>query len=99
MTNKAPSEANLEHVTELATSSAWLNLDQTILLGTFGAEDDLGALLRLPSGDVLKVHKGDQFGEGEIIAIGGGHVIIDRTGGTTMLQQPQPRPKGRHSGA
>jgi hypothetical protein len=99
MTNKIRPEARRATVTDIATRRARLNLRETILLGTFGAEGELGALLRLPTGAVQKVHKGDAYGKGTIIAIGENHVIIEKTGRTTTLVQPQPRAKARQSGA
>ena len=74
---------------EIATTQARLNLRKTILLGTFGSESAPGALLRLPSGDVIRVTRGDPVAGGEIAAIDADKVVIAHGGRTTVLTAPR----------
>ena len=53
------------------------------LLGIFGSEDNLSALVQFPGGRTRKVTTGQRLGRSEIIAIDKGGLLI-RSGNTTV---------------
>lgn len=85
----ATSEAASAEVAEHATETAKLPLNRPVLLGTFGSSEMPGALIRLTSGDVVKVAKGENTRIGEIVAIAEGEVIVAQNGRTTRMTIPR----------
>ena len=63
-------------VTRNATTTAQFDPTQPMLLGIFGKEDNPHALIRLPSGQVRDVAKGDRIGAQRIAAIAPDAVIL-----------------------
>ena len=76
-----------EKVNELATTTA--KLDRTALIGVFGTEGALQALIRLPKGDIAKVSAGDSIGGAKVEAIDTDRVILTRRGSQHVLALPQ----------
>ncbi|SFR56982.1 hypothetical protein [Litoreibacter janthinus] len=76
----------LDKVGELATKPNRLNLDRETVIGIFGKENDLGALLRLPTGDIVRIKTGDTALGGVVKAIGDNSVIILAEGRTRRLR-------------
>ncbi|EPX81891.1 type IV pilus biogenesis protein PilP [Salipiger mucosus] len=71
-----------------ATTRARMNPRDLIVLGVFGASDDMRALLRLPNGRVTQVGRGDRVGGRQVVAIGEDGVVVSRSGRTERLEIP-----------
>jgi hypothetical protein len=84
MKDQAPTPGK---IAALANEEA--DLDRTALIGVFGNVSDPGALIRKPSGSVLKVKVGDHVDGGTVRAIGNDHLILARGEKTTVLRLPQ----------
>lgn len=85
----ASGEISPPEVAAHATQTSTLPLNKPVLLGTFGSSEIPGALIRLPSGDVVKVSKGETTRIGVIVGISEGEVIVARHGRTTRLTMPR----------
>ncbi|WGW03085.1 hypothetical protein [Tropicibacter oceani] len=72
-------------VTRNATVEVTLDPNAPLLLGTFGPEGAQNALIRLPSGKVQSVTKGDRI-QGQVIAAIGPDAVI--LGNSRRLQMP-----------
>jgi len=83
-----PSEPSSGKVARTATTSAPLDPDQPILLGTFGADNGRGALLRLTGGEVRKVRVGDDVEGDPVVAIGEDSVVLAHNGYARRLSIP-----------
>lgn len=88
MAQETPGNTDGRSVGDMATVRRKLNLNRTTLLGTFGDESALSALLRLPSGEVLRIAQGDEVWGGTIAAIGPGEVIIAQGSKTQTYRLP-----------
>ncbi|MFZ5961379.1 amidophosphoribosyltransferase [Thalassococcus sp. BH17M4-6] len=75
-------------VAENATRETDANLDALILLGTFGPQDNLTALLRLSNGKIAKVSRGDEIGGDTVIAIDEGRLALAQNGTAHWLAMP-----------
>lgn len=84
----ASGEISPPEVAAHATQTSTLPLNKPVLLGTFGNADAPGALLRLRSGNVVKVSPGENLRIGKVVGIAEGEVIIARRGRTTRLTMP-----------
>ena len=71
-----------------ATEANALPLNRLVLLGTFGDAKAPAALIRMPSGDVVKVTKGEKTKMGEVVGISDGLVIFAKHDRTTRLSMP-----------
>ncbi len=83
-TNPAPKG----RAAQQATQKDVVALDQTILIGVFGADDARSALVRLSSGKVRKVTVGDRLNWGRVAAIGDDRLLIQRNGKNIVLELP-----------
>lgn len=89
--NHEPNTSGMPSPTEVtthATEPSMLTLNKPVLLGTFGSPEKPGALIRMPSGDVMKVSKGENTRVGKILGISEGEVIVATFGRTTRLTMP-----------
>lgn len=75
-------------VAGLATQSNAVNRRNLSLLGLYGPEDNLTALLRLPSGRTRKVQRGSRLPEGRVVAIDAKGLVLSSRGGTQLLEMP-----------
>lgn len=82
------SETTPPHVARHATIQAPLDQHQLILLGIFGAESDLKALLRLPDGDIRRVETGDQVQGVTVLAIAPDHIAMGQGSVSRRLRIP-----------
>ncbi|MBE1284812.1 MAG: hypothetical protein GJ676_15990 [Rhodobacteraceae bacterium] len=69
----------------IATSSNALNTSSLSLLGVFGAEGRMQALIRLPGGRVRRVEPGDRVSGERIAAIDGDGLVLEHGGKTRRL--------------
>jgi hypothetical protein len=72
MTGKA------DTVAATATSLGALDKGELTLLGLFGPEGDLSALVRLPGGRIVKVVRGDRLTQGQVVAIDADGLMLQR---------------------
>jgi len=82
----ARAEPAVDDVAKQATQLRRLSLNRETVIGIFGKENDLGALLRLPTGDIVRVKVGDTALGGIVKAIGQRSVIIVAEGRTRRLR-------------
>lgn len=75
-------------VAKQATQPDAVALNKTILIGVFGAGDDMSALVRLSSGSMRKVAVGDRLNWGRVSAIGKDRLMILRNGKNIVLELP-----------
>ena len=61
------------------------------LLGTFGAENDPHALLKLRGGKTTTVSRGDSVNGETVVAIEEGRVALSRNGTAHWLEIPAPK--------
>ncbi|MEZ5714456.1 MAG: pilus assembly protein PilZ [Paracoccaceae bacterium] len=78
-----------EKAARLATQSVALKPTGLLLLGTFGSAARPGALLRLEGGETARVTPGDSLGDGTVLAIADGRVVIETAGQTVTLRLPE----------
>ena len=84
LTLAKPTSAN---VANLATQS--VSLDRTALLGIFGQNGNLHALLRVNARQILRVSVGDRFGNTTVTAIGEDAIALRKGSRDTGLRMPQ----------
>ncbi len=73
---------------KLATVNAPIDLDGLMLVGVFGKEDALEALVRLPGGKIRKVAPGGKLRGYRVAAIAADRVILQTPGGNRTLRFP-----------
>ena len=78
-----------DSVAATATSQGVLDRGELTLLGLFGPEADLAALVRLPSGRILKVVTGDRLARGRVVAIDAEGLMLQRGGATSRITIPE----------
>ena len=76
-------------VARQATMKNALNMHQAALIGVFGAASSRKALVRLPSGRIVKVSVGDRVDGGKIAAIGEHEVHYVKNGRNIVLAMPK----------
>ncbi len=79
---------------QAATQSAALPRRAPTLIGIFGPDNDLTALVRLPSGDIARLRPGDMLDRGTITAIAPDRVIVQTGPQTDSLRFPDVRKTG-----
>ncbi|MEM9551097.1 MAG: hypothetical protein AAGA05_07980 [Pseudomonadota bacterium] len=72
-------------VAALATDPDALDLSTTTVIGVFGPENALQALVRLPSGRVQRVKRGGRLNAARVAGIDNSGVVLSRNGRTTRL--------------
>lgn len=85
----APSAASPKNVARDATQGSGLNLSQVNLLGTFGPSRSPRALVRMPSGQVVKVSVGDRMDGGRVSEIRQGQLRYVKSGRNVTLTMPR----------
>lgn len=88
MSEQNPNDEALAKTQRLATRDNAIDLTVLSLLGIFGTEEALGALLRTRRGDILRVHTGDEVENLRIAAIGSDRVIVEQRGKRIELTMP-----------
>ncbi len=91
-TNDAVDE---ELVGELATLKDWLDLDVDNIIGIFGKPDEMRAMLRRASGEILTIKAGDEALGGSVQAIGEDRVVIVKNARSVVLKIGRG-PRGSH---
>ncbi|MGJ8616948.1 MAG: pilus assembly protein PilZ [Sulfitobacter sp.] len=76
-----------ENVAKIATQTA--TLSRIALIGVFGSEANLNALVRENNGDFARVAVGDRFNGGVVAAIGKDRLVLNRNGKSKVMKLPQ----------
>ncbi|MFT5869978.1 MAG: hypothetical protein ACI8TF_002092 [Paracoccaceae bacterium] len=84
-TPNIPSSAS---VTRAATIDNAINLREVSLIGVSGAPSDRTALVRLPSGQILRLGVGDRVDGGQVAAIGESTLQYVKSGRSITLEVP-----------
>jgi hypothetical protein len=87
MTTATDGTPTPEKVARMATQTA--RLDAIALIGTFGTSNEPGALVRLRSGEVVRVGIGDRIGADTVIGIDDSSLALDRNGRNILLTLPK----------
>lgn len=88
MTNNSPAGAPPGNAAEHATQSDVLTHGKLNLLGVFGTDNDLQALVRLPGGRVRRVAKGARLVAGKVVAIDAGGLMLLKGRRSTRIALP-----------
>jgi hypothetical protein len=76
-------------VAKEATVASAINVNRVNLLGVYGTNSDRKALVRLPSGRILKVQVGDALDGGRVAAIGTDNLYYVKNGQNLQLTMPR----------
>lgn len=85
----APPLPTSASVAKAATNSNALRLRQVNLIGVFGSPAQRRALVRLPSGRLVKVKVGDRVDGGQVAAIGDNELRYVKRGRNILLEMPK----------
>lgn len=85
---KTVRQENSSIVTEQATEANVLNLRYVNLIGVAGSAGKRRALIRLPSGKIIKLREGSRFDGGRIVSIGIDSLTYVKQGKNHVLQVP-----------
>ncbi len=69
-----------------ATQNGALNKRDLAVLGIFGPESNLNALLRLPNGRIETVTRGERADRGTVVAIDSQGIVVQRNGRTHRIE-------------
>lgn len=83
----ATGKTTSDHVAKLATTQAQLN--NLALLGTFGSDAAPAALVRLATGRVKRIERGDTLSGRRVMAIDAGRVLLSGATGEQVLRLPK----------
>ncbi|MFW8592643.1 hypothetical protein [Cribrihabitans neustonicus] len=75
-------------VAGLATQSNAMNRRNLSLLGLYGPEDNLTALVRLPSGRTRTVTRGTRISGAQVVAIDAEGLVLSENGTTKRVAMP-----------
>ncbi|KAJ55260.1 hypothetical protein ACMU_11205 [Actibacterium mucosum KCTC 23349] len=84
----APRIPTSASVARQATVEDVVNLRRITLIGVFGSGSDRRALVRLPSGKIVKLKVGDRLDGGQVAAIGDGDLRYVKNGRSMVLDVP-----------
>ncbi len=84
MTKPAPAKTVAGH----ATQPGAMNRSTTTLLGIFGPERNLEAMVRTPGGSIRRVKPGTTLPAGKIVAIDHKGLLLEKGGETLRLVIP-----------
>lgn len=88
MANPSQAGSTPANVAEMATQSGVLSRSSLSLIGIFGPDKDMQALVRAPNGKVHRVARGSRLSAGRIVAIDAKGVMLERNGRTVHLTLP-----------
>lgn len=74
-----------ENVARFATEPDVLHSRQLTVIGLYGPETDLRAMVRMPSGRIKQIAPGNRLAHGEVVAIDRKGLLISRHGQTQRL--------------
>ena len=88
MSNTIPTEEALSATRQHATSRDALDTRNLSLLGLFGPDRDMRALVRMPGGRVIRVETGTRLNGGTVSAIDADGLILQKRGKTRRIAMP-----------
>ncbi len=88
MAQNSPAGATPANVAEHATQRDVLTHGKLNVLGIFGTDDDLQALVRMPGGRVRRVSKGTRLAAGKVVAIDAGGLMVLKGGRSRRIALP-----------
>ena len=88
MTNPTLAGSTPANVADLATQSDVLSPNSLNLIGVFGPEKNMKALMREPGGKVHRVSRGSRLHAGRIVGIDAKGVMLSRNGRIEHLALP-----------
>ncbi|WP_323783459.1 hypothetical protein [Leisingera sp.] len=88
MSNTKTETGTPAKVAGLATQTNAMNRGNLSLLGLYGPEDSMTALIRLPSGRTRKVSRGSRLSSGQVVAIDAKGLILNSRGESKRLMMP-----------
>ncbi|MEP2716448.1 hypothetical protein [Pseudophaeobacter sp.] len=88
MTNATNSTQTPALVASKATQSRALPKSGLSLLGLFGAEGNMQAMVRLPSGRVKTVKPGSRVAQGKVLGIDANGLVLESAGRTQRITMP-----------
>lgn len=71
-----------------ATRINMINPNKTALIGLFGAQEDLNALIRSPNGKIQRVKTGKRLGIGKVVGIDKYGVMIEKNDRSWRMSLP-----------
>jgi len=88
MANPNPAGSTPANVAKMATLPGVLSSGGTILIGLFGLENDLTALVREAGRRIRKVKPGQTLSGGRVVGIDKEGIVLERAGRTWRLDLP-----------
>lgn len=81
-------EGDAERAAQLATQKNAMSLNPINLVGVFGPQNDMRALIRTSGGRIREVAPGDKTGFGRVVGIDEDGVMLEQFGRTSRLALP-----------
>ena len=75
-------------VAKQATQANMVPARSLSLLGLFGVETDLQAMVRLPSGRVKTVKTGSRLTQGRVLGIDPSGIVLEKHGRSSRIEMP-----------
>ncbi len=88
MTSSTGAEKTPSRVAEMATTDYAFARGQTDLIGLFGPQNKMSALIRTPRGAIERVEIGDKLSIGRIVAIDDKGIMVSKNGHNRRLSLP-----------
>ena len=88
MANPTPAGSTPANVAKLATQSGVLSRTSLSLIGVFGPDQNLQALVRQPNGRIQRVARGARLSAGRVVGIDAKGLMLDRNGSMVHLTLP-----------
>lgn len=88
MSSNTQTGATPRAVQKHATRTDALNTGKLNLLGLFGPQEDLTALIRLPGGRIVRVRPGARLTGGTVAAIDANGLVLQKRGQTQRIAIP-----------
>lgn len=88
MTNISDAGATPANVAGHATTSGALERNDFALIGLFGKDGALSALVRLPNGRIQTVATGTKIPQGQVVAIDAEGLMLQKNGRTERISMP-----------
>lgn len=88
MAGNSKTDKTPDNVAEMATQSHALTRGRTDLIGLFGAQDQMSALIRTPGGSIQRVSVGETLSIGRVVAIDDKGIMVTKNGQNRRLTLP-----------
>mgnify|MGYP000692602927 CR=1 FL=1 len=88
MANPAPSSPTPANVAGTATQPGALDASELNLLGLFGTQQEMRALVRLPNGRVKTLRRGSRLARSKVLNIDAEGLLLQRGSDTRRIAMP-----------